>query len=214
MSEKTDLGDVTANDIVRTLIIKDSATPDGLASALLSNPDRVRPVLDRGVADGLIESVANTFRLTWNGKTIGRALMAADRRRWGTDNAVAALDAFQHLDCRMKETVTAWQLRDVSGTQVLNDHTDAGYDTSVLGRLSGLHNDAAAWLSTLSSVLGIFGRYRARLERALKSVLEGDQRFLASPRVDSYHSVWFELHEDLILLAGRTRADETAAGRA
>ena len=39
-------------------------------------------------------------------------------------------------------------------------------------------------------------------------------RYVASPRVDSYHSVWFELHEDLILLAGRTRADEVAAGRA
>ena len=37
---------------------------------------------------------------------------------------------------------------------------------------------------------------------------------VASPRVDSYHGVWFELHEDLILLAGRTRADEVAAGRA
>jgi pyruvate,orthophosphate dikinase len=37
---------------------------------------------------------------------------------------------------------------------------------------------------------------------------------VASPQVDSYHSVWFELHEDLIRLAGRNRADETAAGRA
>jgi len=39
-------------------------------------------------------------------------------------------------------------------------------------------------------------------------------RFIASPRVDSYHSAWFELHEELILLTGRTRADEVAAGRA
>jgi pyruvate,orthophosphate dikinase len=37
---------------------------------------------------------------------------------------------------------------------------------------------------------------------------------VASPRVDSYHSIWFELHEDLILLSGRTRAEEVAAGRA
>ena len=53
-----------------------------------------------------------------------------------------------------------------------------------------------------------------RLQLALTAALGGDQRFVASPRVDSYHSVWFELHEDLILLAGRTRAEETAAGRA
>jgi hypothetical protein len=39
-------------------------------------------------------------------------------------------------------------------------------------------------------------------------------RFVASPRVDSYHGVWFELHEDLIRLAGRRRSDEGSAGRA
>ena len=58
------------------------------------------------------------------------------------------------------------------------------------------------------------GRYRARLSAALEQALAGDLRFVASPRVDSYHGAWFELHEDLILLAGRTRADEVDAGRA
>ena len=42
----------------------------------------------------------------------------------------------------------------------------------------------------------------------------GNGKYIASPRVDSYHGAWFELHEDLIRLAGRTRADEAAAGRA
>ena len=41
-----------------------------------------------------------------------------------------------------------------------------------------------------------------------------NDEFIASPRIDSYHNVWFELHEDLILLAGRTREEEAAAGRA
>jgi len=45
-------------------------------------------------------------------------------------------------------------------------------------------------------------------------VASGDGKYVASPRVDSYHGIWFELHEDLILLAGRNRADEVAAGRA
>ena len=56
--------------------------------------------------------------------------------------------------------------------------------------------------------------YAARLERATAAAQAGDGRFIASPRVDSYHSAWFELHEDLILHAGRTRADEVKAGRA
>ena len=67
---------------------------------------------------------------------------------------------------------------------------------------------------TLSDGLARLSRYHDRLQRAARMVSEGDHRFIASPIVDSYHSIWFELHEDLILLAGRTRADEVSAGRA
>ena len=56
--------------------------------------------------------------------------------------------------------------------------------------------------------------YGVRLGRALERALAGDQRYVASPRVDSYHGIWFELHEDLIRLAGRSRAEEVEAGRA
>ena len=49
---------------------------------------------------------------------------------------------------------------------------------------------------------------------AVERARAGDGRYVASPRVDSYHGIWFELHEDLIALAGRTRAAEVEAGRA
>ena len=57
-------------------------------------------------------------------------------------------------------------------------------------------------------------RYGARLGAAAEAAAAGNAKFVASPRVDSYHGAWFELHEDLIRLAGRTRESETAAGRA
>jgi pyruvate,orthophosphate dikinase len=57
-------------------------------------------------------------------------------------------------------------------------------------------------------------RYAARLREAATRAAAGEGKYVASPRVDSYHGTWFELHEDLIRLAGRTRAEETAAGRA
>ena len=113
----------------------------------------------------------------------------------------------------MKDTVTAWQLRDVAA-QVVNDHTDADYDRAVLDRLAALHADAAAWLTPLEAGCPRLGGYRLRLGRAAEAAQAGDGRFVASPRVDSYHGIWFELHEDLIQLAGRNRADEVAAGRA
>jgi pyruvate,orthophosphate dikinase len=84
----------------------------------------------------------------------------------------------------------------------------------VLGTLAGVHQDATEWMSSLSHPPPGLRVYLLRLERALASSRGGDGRFVASPRVDSYHGVWFELHEELILLAGRNRADEAAAGRA
>lgn len=209
-----DAGEVSADDVVRALMIKGLVTPDALAPALLSAPERVRPLLDGLLGEGLVEGVAGAYRLTGDGATKGRELLAADRARWGADSALAALDAFLALDHRMKETVTAWQLMEGNGEPVLNDHTDPAYDARVLGRLAALHDDAAVWLLPLVPRLGRLGTYHSRLERALGQARDGDQRFVASPRVDSYHSIWFELHEDLILLAGRNRADEVAAGRA
>ncbi len=85
----------------------------------------------------------------------------------------------------------------------------------MLARLAALHEDAVAWIAAARGrALPRLAAYRERLARAAAAAAGGDGRYVASPRVDSYHGVWFELHEDLILLAGRNRADEVAAGRA
>jgi len=205
---------VEADAIVRTLVIKGSATSDALAWATLSSLEKVRPVIGLLLTGGLIEPEADAFRLTSRGKVRGTALIETDRTRWGSERAQVALSAFHDLDLRVKEVVTGWQLREVGGSQVLNDHTDPAYDAAVLGRLADLHHDATKWVSSLSERPAALTRYRFRLDRALASASTGDQRYVASPRVDSYHSIWFELHEELILLAGRSRAEEAAAGRA
>ena len=158
--------------------------------------------------------VAGSLRLTAHGKSVGKEQMDADREAWGIENAVAALAAFPALDQRMKVTVTAWQMRDVDGAPAFNDHSDPAYDARVLADLAALHADAAAWLRPLAGGLPRLAAYLERLERAIAAARSGDHRYVASPRVDSYHSAWFELHEDLIQLAGRSRAEEVAAGRA
>ena len=200
----------SVDDVIRALGIKGFATTESAADALASTPDQVQPLLDDLVVDGLAASVAGAYRLTETGKGRASELVDAERTRWGSA-ANAALDAFLGLDQRIKEIVTAWQLK---GPDVVNDHTDPDYDRGVLDRLAGLHGEAAAFLDANAGGSPRLATYRERLSRALDRALAGDGRFVASPRVDSYHGVWFELHEDLIQLAGRTREDEVAAGRA
>jgi pyruvate,orthophosphate dikinase len=205
---------VTKDDALRGLLVKGQSSPESLGQALLLAPDEVQPLLDEAVVAGLAESVAGAIRLTADGKLAALDIFEAERERWGGDNAESALDAFLPFDHRMKDIVTAWQVREIGGESTLNDHSDAGYDANVLGDLAALHADAAAWLGTLSTRLGRLEAYRVRLDRALALARDGDRRFVASPRVESYHTVWFELHEDLIRLSGRKRATEVAAGRA
>jgi pyruvate,orthophosphate dikinase len=205
---------LVADDVLRVLAIKGYATPDAVAVATGGSPDDATTVLDRLVADGLAEIAAGAFRLTADGKAIARERIADDTAAWGIERANAALDGFLDLDRRMKATVTAWQMREVDGEQVFNDHADAAYDAGVLADLAALHADAEAWLQPLTDELPRLGSYLGRLERANAAAQAGDPKYVASPRVDSYHGVWFELHEDLIGLAGRNRADEVAAGRA
>jgi phosphohistidine swiveling domain-containing protein len=206
--------ELNADDVLRGLMIKGLVTPETLAVTLASAPDKVGPLIDGLVVDGLAETSDDAFKLTGDGRLRALDVFAADRERAGGEEAcVAALDRFILLDGRMKELVTAWQIRDVAN-QVFNDHTDAAYDASILEQLGALHGDLIEWLTPLGTKLGRMAAYRERLERALARARDGDQKFVASPRVDSYHTVWFELHEDLIRLSGRLRSDEAAAGRA
>jgi hypothetical protein len=53
-------------------------------------------------------------------------------------------------------------------------------------------------------------RYSTKLQTALDNVRAGDTIWLSRPLIDSYHTVWFELHEELILATGLTRETEDA----
>lgn len=199
---------------IRALLIKGFATPEAFAPVILATEEEAGSELSRLAADGLAEMMGPMFKLTPDGTLVGEEMLAADRETWNAGEAEAALDDLVPLDQRMKHIVTAWQMREVDGEQVMNDHSDPEYDASVLADLAALHDEAGPWVRSLAGGLPRLQVYRIRLDRAAARVAEGDHAYIASPRIDSFHNVWFELHEDLIRLAGRTREEETAAGRA
>ncbi|HEX2222101.1 MAG TPA: PEP-utilizing enzyme, partial [Candidatus Limnocylindria bacterium] len=192
-----------ADDVLRALLVKGAATPEQLGDALLAAPEGLGPAVERLMREGLAERVAGAIRLSTEGRLRSAALFDADRAALGETRCVAYLESFHAFDTRMKEIVTAWQVRG----EELNDHTDASYDARVLDELGALHAEMARWLDPLCASLPRFAVYRSRLSRAAELARGADQRYVASPRVDSYHSVWFELHEDLIRLAGRRRSE-------
>jgi pyruvate,orthophosphate dikinase len=213
-SASTRTGDASSDEVLRLLLVKGYVTPESAAEIMSIPTDQATFALDQVVADGDAEHASGAYRLTAQGKEHATAALTSERAEWGPDNARAALDAFVDYDHRVKEVVTSWQMREVDGTQQVNDHSDADYDAGVLSRMGRLHAEVGIWLDERAPRLGRLEHYGRRLDRAMAAIVAGDHLYVASPRVDSYHSIWFELHEELILLAGRTRADEVAAGRA
>ena len=63
-------------------------------------------------------------------------------------------------------------------------------------------------LADLRSHLARFAGYSQRLRGALERVTEGERDWFTKPTIDSYHTVWFELHEDLLATLGLERSKE------
>ena len=124
------------------------------------------------------------------------------------DEVEQAYADFLGLNPRLLATASAWQLRQENGQAVVNDHSDAAHDTRVLADLRALHSDAAPLVDRLGSLLARFARYGPRLSSAVDRVEAGDHDWFTKPLIDSYHTVWFELHEDLLSTLGKERASE------
>ena len=57
------------------------------------------------------------------------------------------------------------------------------------------------------------GGYGSRLSSALAKVQGGDGDWFTKPTIDSYHTVWFELHENLLATLGIERGREGSSAR-
>jgi hypothetical protein len=94
---------------------------------------------------------------------------------------------------------------------VVNDHTDPAHDAEVIGRLADLDAKVQPICADLGVALERFASYGARLGAALEKVQAGDHDWFTKPMIASYHTVWFELHEDLLATLGIERASEGSA---
>jgi hypothetical protein len=109
------------------------------------------------------------------------------------------------------EVCTDWQMRTLDGRQVLNDHRDGSYDRAVISRLRTIDGEIQPVCTSLAAGLGRFHNYGPRLSNALKKVESGEIDWFTKPIIDSYHTIWFELHEDLLSTLGIERARESAS---
>ncbi len=112
--------------------------------------------------------------------------------------------AFLLLNETFKLICTDWQLRDGEP----NDHMEAEYDDEVLSRLDGLHLEAIPVVTSMGSALDRLSPYPNRLVGAQQRLKQGNPKMLTGVMCNSYHDVWMELHEDLLLTQRINRRTE------
>lgn len=117
--------------------------------------------------------------------------------------------SFLSLNERFKALCGDWQLRPGPGGEPApNDHTDAAYDTGVISRLADLDADAQPIVGAFAGVMHRYAPYAPRLASTVERVRAGETNLFTGVMVGSYHDVWMELHEDLIVTLGIDRQKE------
>ncbi|MGW5385003.1 hypothetical protein [Nocardia sp. NPDC003963] len=197
--------------VLQAARFKGRPTESDLAAAAGLPEAGLTAVLEPLLAAGELHRVGARIKLTAAGRARLDALLAAERTT--VDRALLHqryLD-FGAVNSDFKQLVTDWQLIDGEHP---NDHTDAEYDARIVARLAVLHERFGPLLAEFVDLAPRLAQYPNRFAAALAQLRAGDPAWFARPLVDSYHTVWFELHEELIGLAGVSRVREEAAERA
>ncbi|MFG1922455.1 transcriptional regulator [Cryptosporangium sp. NPDC048952] len=151
-------------------------------------------LIDLAVA-GLVTFERGEFggwRITAEGKAADDKAVADELDALGARAAVqVAYQAFLELNPELLDLCTAWQLRTAEVGRVVE-------------RLGDLHARCSVVLEPLVPLLPRFERHRAGLRDALSHAEKGQLEYLTD-RLDSYHTRWFRLHEDLLVTLGTPR---------
>jgi hypothetical protein len=153
----------------------------------------VRPLLQAG----LLAQAARGVRVTPDGRDANASWA---RLAPGSEPEAAMRRAYESFLGLNRELI-----------RICHDWQEHPGDWKVVDRLSSLHERASPVLTRVARAHVRFSAYRPRLRSALAHVDEGEQEWVTSPRCDSYHTVWMQLHEDVLLALGVERSSEAGA---
>lgn len=180
--------------VAMALRVRGRADAMQVARAVGCDVDGARACVTELVVRGAAAPVATApgcFTLTDAGRAaLGRALAAEAIDR----GALASVyERFLGVDRTLKGAITAWQLAPEPRKPVARDDV-----LTVAATAGGVAADVARTAPR-------FAPYPRRIADAAAAIATGNASFVANPRVDSLHQVWFELHEDLLVTLDRKR---------
>jgi hypothetical protein len=195
--------------VLHGLAVKKAGRPADVAGVLGRAEDEVSSALADAVAAGRAIGANDTYMVTPAGRAWLDEQYPSVFASFRQDPAATeTYERFERINRKLLALFTDWQMVPApGGGRTPNDHTDPDYDRGIIDRLGVQHERAEKVLERFAELEARLGVYRDRLESAYDRVLAGDHDWVSGARIDSYHTVWFELHEDLLRMLGREREE-------
>jgi len=191
------------------LAVKKAGSPAAVAIVVGAEEAEVEASLEAAVAAGRAAGAKGTFMVAPAGREWLDAQYPEAFAEFRSDPAASeAYERFERINRELLALFTDWQMIPTAGGErVPNDHVDAEYDADIIDRLGAQHERAERVLDSFAALEPRLGLYKERLDSAYDKALAGEHDWVSGARIDSYHTVWFELHEDLLRMLGREREE-------
>jgi hypothetical protein len=194
---------------LHALAVRKAGGPAAVAAVLGAEEETIAGALEQEVAAGRAVGANGTYMATPAGREwLDERYPELFAEFRANPEASDAYERFERINRELLALFTDWQMMPAAGGErVPNDHSDADYDHGVIDRLGAQHERAEKVLDRFAALEPRLGVYRRRLDEAYDRVLAGETDWVSGARIDSYHTVWFELHEDLLRMLGREREE-------
>jgi hypothetical protein len=194
---------------VHALTLRQLASADQLAEINGQPADEVEAALEKAVADGAVMAARGSYMITPAGREVLAGLYPDAFAEIRSSRAVSdAMDAFETgVNKQVLSLTTDWQTKEVGGERVSNDHGDADYDAAVIAKLGRVMDKTHKVLRPIAEADPLVDRFTDRIGTALTRAESGETDYVSGVRVDSVHTVWFQMHEHLLRLTDRERPE-------
>ncbi|WP_027929033.1 hypothetical protein [Amycolatopsis thermoflava] len=194
---------------VHSLTLRQLGTAEQLADITGQDVAEVEAGLEKAVAAGLVMAARGSYLITPAGREHLDGIYPRAFEGLRADPQVAAaMEAFETgVNKQVLALTTDWQTIEVDGARVTNDHGDADYDATIIDKLGRVQEKTAKVLRPLSDADPLVDRFLDRIGTALTRAEGGETDYVSGVRVDSVHTVWFQMHEHILRLTGRERPE-------
>lgn len=190
--------------VLQSLRLAGAADVERIADRSLLTTDLIEDLVRTAQTVGQVETVefgpSRSLVLTGTGHSRLREMLADDLEAADAREILrAALEDFeQGINDEMVRVVSEWQR--AAPTPAAPEE--------LLETLTRLCSALQEVIAPLAARLPRFGRFPAQYGIALRRARDGDLRWIAGIGILSCHTVWAELHQDLLSTLGRERLAE------